>query len=144
MLEMLVSLFHSGWIWLLSGLLLLAGGFVTMAYALKSSQQALLHVKNWVYEYGRGGIWLLLTLVLAVAVGWLHLHQLGILLWSLLKLTAGAYLGYWIDRTIFYYARPGDIRTPVHDQHAALVLAATMLRRAVIMGTAILALGLGV
>lgn len=87
-------------------------------------------------SYARAGVWLLLTIILAAFVGWLHVHQLGVLVWSLLKLTAGAYLGYWIDRTIFYYARPGHL-TGEHRNTASI-------RRAIIMAATIVALGLGV
>lgn len=92
----------------------------------------------------RAGGWLLAALILAALVGWLHPHQIGVLLWSLLKLSAGAYLGYWIDRTIFYYARPGSVDVREAKQHTAYVLAACMVRRALIMAAAIIALGLGV
>lgn len=77
---------------------------------------------------------------MAAIVGWLYPHQLGVLLWSLTKLSFGAYLGYWIDRSIFYYSRPGDMP----DDAPSLLTAASMLRRALIMAAAILALGLGV
>lgn len=48
----------------------------------------------------RVGPWLIAALIMAAVVGWLYPHQLGVLLWSLTKLSFGAYLGYWIDRTI--------------------------------------------
>lgn len=90
----------------------------------------------------RAGPWLIFTIVMAAIVGFLYPHQLGVLLWSLTKLSAGAYLGYWIDRTIFYYGRPGDIRHK--DLEAALLIIGSMIRRSLIMAAAILALGLGV
>lgn len=92
----------------------------------------------------RAGPWLIGALIMAAIVGWLYPHQLGVLLWSLTKLSLGAYLGYWIDRTIFYYARPGSIDWREAGPHTAYLLAGCMLRRALIMASAILALGLGV
>lgn len=80
--------------------------------------------------------WLALALIITVLVGVIAPHQLGVLAWSLSKLAFGAYLGYWIDRSIFHYARPGDLSE--FERHVA------SLRRAVIIGAAILALGLGV
>ena len=90
----------------------------------------------------RAGPWLIFTIVMAAIVGFLYPHQLGVLLWSLTKLSAGAYLGYWIDRTIFYYGRPGDIAN--EGLGNALLIIGSMIRRALIMAAAILALGLGV
>lgn len=90
----------------------------------------------------RAGPWLIFTIVMAAIVGFLYPHQLGVLLWSLTKLSAGAYLGYWIDRTIFYYGRPGDIAHK--DLDTALLIIGCMIRRALIMAAAITALGLGV
>ncbi|WP_328184652.1 putative holin [Marinobacter sp. OP 3.4] len=90
----------------------------------------------------RAGPWLIVTIVMAAVVGFLYPHQLGVLLWSLTKLSAGAYLGYWIDRSIFYYGRPGDICHK--DIDTALLIIGSMMRRALIMAAAILALGLGV
>ena len=92
----------------------------------------------------RAGGWLVAAIVLAAIVGLLHPHQIGVLLWSLLKLAAGAYLGYWIDRSIFYYARPGEVDVSHPNSATAHLLSACMVRRALIMAAAIIALGLGV
>ncbi|MDX1755868.1 MAG: putative holin [Marinobacter sp.] len=95
----------------------------------------------------RAGPWLIATLLMATVVGILYPHQLGVLLWSLTKLSAGAYLGYWIDRSIFYYARPGEF---FPEQRAGKtpefwsVVCQCMIRRAIIMAATILALGVGV
>ncbi|UXF57473.1 holin [Chromohalobacter phage YPCBV-1] len=98
--------------------------------------------------------WLLLALIATAVVGWLAPHQLGVLIWSLSKLAFGAYLGYWIDRTIYPYARPHDLfgmanrlasrelnNGARHMRHQASL---ATLRRAAIMAAAIMALGLGV
>lgn len=90
----------------------------------------------------RVGPWLVAALIMAALVGLLYPHQLGVLLWSLTKLSFGAYLGYWIDRSIFPYARPGDYNC--RDANGMSALALLMLRRAIIIAAAIIALGLGV
>lgn len=91
----------------------------------------------------RIGPWLILAIVTTLVVGLLYPHQLGVLLWSLTKLCWGAYLGYWIDRSIFPYARP-DRFNPDKDIAERTLWEMLMLRRAIIIAAAILALGLGV
>ncbi|MGP9798169.1 putative holin [Halomonas sp. 86] len=87
----------------------------------------------------RIGPWLILAIITSIAVGFLYPHQLGVLLWSLTKLCWGAYLGYWIDRSMFPYARPGNLLAL-----SASSLGLFMLRRTIIIAATILALGLGV
>lgn len=98
--------------------------------------------------------WLLLALIATGVVALLAPHQLGVLVWSLSKLAFGAYLGYWIDRTIYPYARPHDLflmanRLASRDlnngaRHMRHMASLATLRRAAVMAAAILALGLGV
>lgn len=91
----------------------------------------------------RAGPWLVLALIATVLVAILHPHQIGVLIWSLCKLSLGAYLGYWIDRTIFPYARPHtfvDERSP--ESHATA--RSCMIRRAIIIAAAIIGLAVGV
>ena len=90
----------------------------------------------------RIGPWLIMALITSIGVAFLYPHQLGVLLWSLTKLCWGAYLGYWIDRSIFPYARPGDYVVDGPESMSAIAL--LMLRRSIIIAAAILALGLGV
>lgn len=90
----------------------------------------------------RIGPWLILAIITTIGVGLLYPHQLGVLLWSLTKLCWGAYLGYWIDRSIFPYARPGSFTFDGPGGMSAIAL--LMLRRAIIIAAAVLALGLGV
>lgn len=91
----------------------------------------------------RIGPWLILALLTTVGVGVLYPHQLGVLLWSLTKLCWGAYLGYWIDRSIYPYARP-DRFSPYNDRSGSTLWELLMLRRALIIAAAVIALGLGV
>lgn len=91
--------------------------------------------------------WLLGALLTTTVVGVIAPHQLGVLIWSLSKLCLGAYLGYWIDRGIFCYARPGVVVEAAKqggDGVAWTVACWCMMRRAVIIAAAVLALGLGV
>lgn len=97
-------------------------------------------MKRALVDKFRAAPWLFVTLVMTTVIGILYPQQVGLLLWSLCKVTAGAYVGYWIDRSIFYYARPGDFLL----EASWLIPAAMMLRRALIMSATILALGLGV
>ena len=95
----------------------------------------------------RASPWLLATLIMVVAIGFLYPPQLGVLLWSLTKLSTAAYLGYWVDRSIFYYARPGSLTVKFDDEiqpKLAAIACQFMIRRAIIMAATILALGLGV
>lgn len=89
----------------------------------------------------RIGPWLFGAIITSIVVGILYPHQLGVLLWSLTKLCWGAYLGYWIDRSMFPYARPGEWVEANADRPQ---LPMVMLRRVIIIAAAILALGLGV
>lgn len=80
--------------------------------------------------------WLVAALITTLIVGLLAPHQLGLLAWSLSKLSLGAYLGYWVDRSLFPYARPDRMVEGMPDL--------AMLRRALIVAACVIALGLGV
>jgi hypothetical protein len=74
------------------------------------------------------------SVVFLIVVILLNPVQLGILFWGLLKLSTAAAGGYWIDRIIFPYARPGIY--PETRQEWAW-----MGRRALIVAAAMLAMG---
>ncbi|MDX1464104.1 MAG: putative holin [Halomonas sp.] len=57
----------------------------------------------------RVSAWLVAGMVLAFLIIETHPDLLDRLLWSLALLALGTWLGYWIDRTLFPYARPGDL-----------------------------------
>jgi hypothetical protein len=110
-------------------------------------------VNDWLRSSLRAGPWLGFALLAALIVALLHPYQLGVLVWSLCKLCFGAYLGYWIDRSIFPYARPhlwiGDpheLRTGSVDrlQLSIAIAVASQVRRALIMAATILGLAVGV
>lgn len=107
--------------------------------------------------------WLIITLALAAAVLLIAPHQLPVSLYKLSLVTLAGVVGYWLDRSLFPYARPdvflpaevdaqalqvctdeGDHCELVVESHATTVLmAAAMLRRAIIVAATMLAMGLG-
>ena len=102
---------------------------------------------------GLGAVALLaLVVILSPQQGPVALYKLSLVL-------AAGYAGYWLDRWSFPYARPDSYLqfpnwrkvdvgqmlladNPVADGHA-IPFAAAMLRRAVVMGSCMLAVGLG-
>ena len=112
--------------------------------------------------------WLIVTLLLLVVIAFLAPQQLPVSLYKLSLVTMAGVVGYWLDRSLFPYARPDtlsdyravdDIESleslhvdpgdkPGHivaelDTRANIVFGLAMLRRAIIVGCAMLALGLG-
>ncbi|MFV0678988.1 putative holin [Ottowia sp.] len=111
--------------------------------------------------------WLLATLALLVVVWLMAPHQLPVSVYKLSLVTMAAVVGYWIDRSLFPYARPdiflaGEANAePLPDAAAAecgtddvcvlavadgsgpQLMAMAMLRRAIIVAAAMLAMGLG-
>lgn len=101
---------------------------------------------------------LLITVMLLLAVALLAPQQLPVSLYKLSLLSMAGLAGYWLDRAMFPYSRPDgylmnprwDWATPANGRadHPVvagyeLVMAAAMLRRSVIVGCAMLAVGLG-
>lgn len=106
--------------------------------------------------------WLLITLVLLAAVWLIAPQQLPVSLYKLSLVTLAAVVGYWLDRSLFPYARPdaflafeGEPEASPEEDHDTLlvqltadqpllhIMGITMLRRAIIVGCAMLAMGLG-
>lgn len=85
---------------------------------------------------------LLLAIVTTTAVGVVYPQQVGLLLWSLTKVFWAVYLAYWLDRWVFWYARPGSFTASGTQNLYALAL--MMLRRALLMAAIAIAVGLGV
>lgn len=102
---------------------------------------------------------LVAAVVLVAAVALAAPQQIGVILYKACLLALAGYGGYWLDRTVFPYARPDSYladpdwrgrKEPAQGQanHPVAfgceqVFAAAMLRRGVIMAGAILGLGLG-
>jgi hypothetical protein len=84
--------------------------------------------------------WMLVTLLLIALIAALAPQQLPVSLYKLSLITMAAVVGYWIDRSLFPYARPDNQSIQPYD----MIVAAAMLRRAIIVGCAMLAVSLGV
>lgn len=114
--------------------------------------------KRTLIDLLRAWPWLAGAILATTAVAIIAPYQLGVLVWSLSKLSLGAYLGYWIDRSVYPYARPHVAEVEARQPWAEVVgehnvdaearwLQAgglRQLRRAIIIAAAIIALGLGV
>lgn len=110
--------------------------------------------------------WLLITICLMAAIWFVAPQQLPVSLYKLSLVVMAAVVGYWLDRSLFPYARPDSFQELVYqlptlfnrgeevkydsgeDLVAArdpqnLLFATAMLRRAIIVGCAMLAMGLG-
>lgn len=113
--------------------------------------------------------WMLITICLMVGILALAPQQLPVTMYKLSLVTLAAVVGYWVDRSLFPYARPDVFLSsdmlpepdfePVPqwdaDEHIVklgwldttsappIVLGLAMLRRAIIVGCAMLAMGLG-
>ena len=85
----------------------------------------------------RLSFWIVITLALTLAVGLLAPQQLGVTLYKLSLVSLAAVLGYWIDRSVFPYARPHC--RPEGCQYDEVAT----LRRAILMAAVILAIALG-
>lgn len=104
--------------------------------------------------------WTLISALLLVAVFAFAPHQLPVSLYKLSLVSLAAVVGYHLDRSLFPYARPDSFMKvegaiagelggePVQllespDLGTQIVMAVCMLRRAIIVGCAMLAMGLG-
>lgn len=110
--------------------------------------------------------WLLITLVLLACVWAIAPHQLPVSLYKLSLVTLAAVVGYWLDRSLFPYARPdiflalddlndvelgdwaaanpGEMELDAKPDEVLLrLMGMAMIRRAIIVGCAMLAMGLG-
>lgn len=86
--------------------------------------------------------WLVGALVAGLLASAFPQHPVAPFAWALAQLCAGAWLGYWIDRNIFCYARPGRARFRDSSPEARHIVCLWMLRRAAIVAAAIIALAL--
>lgn len=113
----------------------------------------------------RLGGWLLIALALAGVVWLTAPHQLPVSLYKLSLVTLAGVLGYWLDRSLFPYARPDVFLTldavdakevavcdgeddtctleAAADDTLLRLMGMAMLRRAIIVAATMLAMGLG-
>lgn len=86
---------------------------------------------------------------LSVAVlWWWYPDQVGVVVVKLNAITLGALLGFVVDREVFPYARPGrlleqsDELSPLQAANRVTAFGAACIRRAIIVGLAMLAMAL--
>lgn len=83
--------------------------------------------------------WLYAALILSLVVVVVAPQQIGVTLYKLSLQALGGVVGYWLDRSIFYYARPDDLMVEPHDSRFCFA----MQRRALIVAACILGVSLG-
>lgn len=81
------------------------------------------------------------TAVLIGVIAMLAPQQLPVTLHKLSLITLAGLVGYWLDRSLFPYARP-DSMASSHCNDVRY--AAAMVRRAIVVGASILGISLGV
>lgn len=99
--------------------------------------------------------WLLVSFILTVAIAVTAPQQLPVSLYKLSLITSAAWVAYWIDRSLFPYARPDAFLTkPVSfgvyghpggdvDPKLQLAFGLAQLRRAIIIAAAMIGVALG-
>lgn len=108
--------------------------------------------------------WLIATVILLGLIALMSPQQLPVSLYKLSLVTMAGVVGYWLDRSLFPYARPDSFIVKVDPKEEAcdidfdgdcklipwemvdgdgFIFAMAMLRRAIIVGCAMLAIGLG-
>ncbi|BEV08004.1 putative holin [Methylophilus sp. DW102] len=89
------------------------------------------------------------NLILLGAVLFFAPQQVPVTLYKLSLVTLAALVGFWLDRLLFPYARPDQVmgRVPSNSwrcvDNRETVFSACLIRRAIIVGCAMLAMGLG-
>lgn len=104
--------------------------------------------------------WLLIALALSALIFFLYPQQLTVSLYKLNLIAMGGFGGYWLDRSLFPYARP-DRFYPKDDEDECdiddgmlkfdldcqlqndMLFAIAQIRRAVIVSAFMIAIGLG-
>lgn len=92
--------------------------------------------------------WLIATVLLLAVIGLLHPQQLPVSLYKLSLVTMAGVAGYWLDRSLFPYARPDNILNGFRETKFVLdtlgwQFSLACIRRAIIVGCAMMAIGLG-
>lgn len=104
--------------------------------------------------------WLLFAVVLSLLILALSPQQLPVSLYKISLIAIAGVIGYWLDRSLFPYARPDKFQEQEihHDEISDesvlrfdlevilpndMLFAVSMLRRAIIVSAAMIAVGLG-
>lgn len=81
--------------------------------------------------------WIAIAAALTLAIGVIAPHQLPVTLYKLSLVSLAAVVGYWIDRSLFHYARPDDLSLTADQVSAAFI------RRALVVAACIVGVSLG-
>ncbi len=81
--------------------------------------------------------WLIVAALLSLVIAVVAPHQIGVTLYKLSLVSLAAVAGYWIDRSLFPYARPDDLSLDHQETAAAYI------RRAIVVGACIVGVSLG-
>lgn len=93
-------------------------------------------------------VWLAISLALTGIIFVVAPHQLETTVYKLSLITTAAWLGYWIDRSLFPYARPDVIGnamedTKIHTTEAIHEMNHAAMRRAIIIAACVIGAALG-
>jgi hypothetical protein len=84
-------------------------------------------------DHLRVGALLVFFLIMMACTASLNSVKLGLAVWGMAKLGMGGYIGYWIDRVVFPYARPHRLRgieAGTSWKRRALIVAASVIAAA--------------
>lgn len=84
-------------------------------------------------------VWLITAILLLALISWTSSAQVPVIIYKLSLVSLSAVLGYWLDRSLFPWARP-DSFCPWEE---SLCCAAAMIRRAIIVAAICLSVALG-
>lgn len=83
--------------------------------------------------------WLAASVILFAIIGWSSFAQISVVIYKLSLVSLSAVLGYWLDRSLFPWARPDRFCSREEPQCCA----AAMIRRAIIVAAVCLAVAMG-
>ena len=89
-------------------------------------------------------VWALLAIIFLAGVWIVSPAQLPVVLYKLGLVTTAGYGGYWLDRTMFPYARPSAyLPRDRADDRMLLGAILMMIRRALVVAACMLSVGMG-
>lgn len=83
--------------------------------------------------------WAYIAVALGAVIVIIAPQQIGVTAYKLSLLAAGGVVGYWLDRSIFWYARPDDLAVIKNDSRFCFA----MQRRALIVAACVLGVSIG-
>ncbi|NEN49117.1 hypothetical protein G3V81_24390 [Escherichia coli] len=84
--------------------------------------------------------WLVASVVLFALIALISPQQLPVVIYKLSLISLAAVLGYWLDRSLFPYARPNYFQSAEDEQR---LCSAALLRRAVLVAAVCLSVAMG-